>query len=83
MDDNDLSFIMASTRRQDILLLLYQKKMTVTEVASKTHIPRTSLYTTFKNLADKGFITSNRVRKFKVFHITEKGIEVLKYFGVI
>lgn len=83
MNDNDLSFIIGSTRRQDVLLALAQKKMTVGEVADKIDVKPIVLYKTFRELTEKGFITHNDVRRFKIYRITDKGLELLTSIGVI
>lgn len=83
MDDDVLSFIMSAERRQDVLLALYQKKMTIGEYANMNKMYPSNLYRTFNELKERGLITHNSVPRHRIYRITNKGIELLKHIGVI
>lgn len=83
VDDDVLSFIMGSERRQDVLLALSQKRMTVPQFSNEFNLSPTGLYRTFNELNKKGLITHNNVSRHRIYSITDKGIELLKYIGVI
>lgn len=83
MDDNILSFIMGSIHRQDVLLALYQKKMTVSQLSNFLHKDSSMLYRIVKELTDRNLLAHNNVSRFRIYKITDKGVEVLKMIDVI
>lgn len=83
MDDNTLSFIIGSERRQDVLLALSQKRMTVPQFSNEFNLDTNGLYRTFNELTEKGLIKHNDVSRYRIYSITDKGLELLKYIGVI
>ena len=81
--DDDISFIMGSNLRQDVLLALFQNKMTVVQLSNFLHKHPTALYRIVKELTDRGLLTHNNVARYRIYQITNKGIEVLKEIDVI
>lgn len=83
MNDDDLSFIMGSTRRQDVLLALSQSKMTVGQLSNVTKINPNMLYRIVRELTERELLAHNDVARYKIYRTTDKGIELLESIGVI
>lgn len=83
MNDDDLSFIMGSTRRQDVLLALSQAKMTVGQLSNATNINPNMLYRIVRELTERELLAHNDVARYKIYRTTDKGKELLESIGVI
>lgn len=83
MNDDDLSFIMGSIRRQDVLLALSQSKMTVGQLSNVTNINPNMLYRIVRELTERGLLAHNDVSRYKIYRTTDQGIELLESIGVI
>ena len=64
MNDDDLSFIMGSIRRQDVLLALSQSKMTVGQLSNVTNINPNMLYRIVRELTERGLLAHNDVSRY-------------------
>ena len=83
MEDDQLSYVMAGRRRQDVLLCLAQEKGTIAGVARRLDVHALLLYNTFAGLVRHNLIAHNNVTRFRIYHITEDGLDVLKYMGIV
>ena len=74
-----VSFVKASEMRFNILLSLYEKVHTPTELKQKFEVPISRISSILKELSEEGLVenlTPDR-RKSKIFSITKKGKNVL------
>ena len=83
MNDDQLSFVMGSKRRQETLLCIAQEKGMAIDIAQRLNIHVTLLYNTLRALSKNKLIAHNNVKRYKVYHITQDGLDVLKHMGVI
>lgn len=76
----EVSFVMASEPRFQVLINLKEQIRTPTELTNKIGVPISRVSTVLKELEKKDLIqclTPNR-RKSKLFKITKKGEEIIK-----
>lgn len=83
MNDNTLSFVMASNCRQDVLLALHQRRMTVSQLSNFLHKSPSTLYRVVKGLVDKNLLEHNNATRYRIYRITDEGVELLKEMDVI
>ena len=83
MEDDILSYMMGSRYRLDVLLALYQKKMTVNQMSDFLHINTSYLYTVLSGLKKRKLVTHNDVARHQIYRITDDGIKVLREIGVL
>lgn len=83
MDDDLLSFVISSKRRQETLLALSQQKMTVLQLSFFLQRSHKTLYRVVKELTDRELLTHNNVARNRIYRTTEKGKEILRFMGVI
>lgn len=81
--DNDISFIMGSNSRQEVLLALSQKKMTVPQLSNFLHKQPATLYRIVKEFTDRGLVMHNDVSRYRIYQTTKKGVDILKAIDVI
>lgn len=83
MDDDLLSFVISSKRRQETLLALSQQKMTVLQLSFFLQRSHKTLYRVVKELTDRELLAHNNVARNRIYRTTEKGKEILRFMGVI
>jgi len=82
MDWEDISFIIRSRYRKNVLFLLYSEPSTPTKLSKQTSLVLSHVSRTLKQLEDNGFVEClSSSTKGKIYNITSKGrsiVEIIK-----